>query len=329
MLSLSLEHLELEDIELKKNSMQQLFNGCCELREFTLITGEPLDHVRTILRAADRHRKLQILRLDAHCSISAFNKYAELAMTPVVFAEILAEYPWLSSLFLNTYYDDARIQYSRSDGGSLTMGVGDFDKAAEVEVLARACSGAIELDLELTVRSADIQNALGKHMGKALQELSISFRDNAPEYGDIDYDEESAHYVPEVLFTLPCLCPNLLRLVLSNMTVTDTWLSKIAKSCKQLQALYLYHPDENGGIPVTDAGMSVLFAECRSLRDLRVSNYTEITSRTLQSIIDADLHLQVFFWSGVGFDEDDVDKFCQIAKRKQFLPMPVFIEEED
>lgn len=221
-------------------------------------------------------------------------------------------------------FGEIKINRLSGHGESLDLCVFDFSDAADIEALAQACSSVIKLELALNVTSTAAQNALGRYLGNTLQDLIIR------SYDDDDEDGMAArglNYSPELRFTLPCCCPNLLKLELHDVNITDKWLGQIARMCKQLHTLYLHIPYSDE-LTITDKGMVVLFAECRSLRHLGMSRSNAITYRTLKAMIETDLHLRTVIWTdAVGFTQLDIIKFCRVAKEMQFfLPVPVFIK---
>lgn len=69
----------------------------------------------------------------------------------------------------------------------------------------------------------------------------------------------------------------------------------------------------------------MVFAECSLLQEIKLGNAIYVTFRSLLSVVRCRLvHLRRFCWTGfIGITEQDVKKFCALARDKGLLPVPV------
>lgn len=142
--------------------------------------------------------------------------------------------------------------------------------------------------------------------GQQLEELQLTMIDDA----------DDTAMVEAVLSR----CPRLQRLYLLS-AFSDEHLALTAKYCPQLSSLKLWAGLD---MPITDAGLLLVFKACSELKELIFLNDARlVTALTLQAVLDCKLRLRKLSCQEVGFSAADVDRFYVLAREQQLLPVPV------
>lgn len=133
------------------------------------------------------------------------------------------------------------------------------------------------------------------------------------------------------LLTVPLLsglfqCPQLTKLVLFRFVLTARALRLIAAACKHLEQMYII--GSFVGFPlcvsadISDAVMTEVFASCKNLKRLQIDCAQHLTYKTLEAIVTHKSRLQIFQYDDVPFTSADVQKFRELARREELLPVP-------
>lgn len=136
----------------------------------------------------------------------------------------------------------------------------------------------------------------------------------------------------QLQYNLQTCGPLITCIVLNLFSVSDDMLRAVAAHCPQLEiATVVYSPYESFTLwsdpsKVTDEGMNALFEGCPRIKELTLSHFDGITTKTLQSIAQHKLPLRVLTVQRSKFTLYDVNVFGQLVKEYQ-LPATLVILE--
>lgn len=225
----------------------------------------------------------------------------------LAFVDILLKYPWLDCLeimeFRVPYY------YQRSTG-VLELHPQPAGVINSVSHVLSACPFVKTLKIGLSITdAASCAEPLTHVDGRFLTTLTLPM----DWYYCAGTSTDAAGAFLEQLLQK---CPGLVSLQIG--TLTDRDLLAIATHCKHLKRLKLGHFYKS---TITDKGMATLFASCRELTELELSNdCPNLTQAVLQLMVEHKVILKKFVWYEASLPH--FRKFRELARDQQLLPVP-------
>lgn len=307
---LSLRRFEIKSKYLRANHCTQLLHVNKELVDL---------HVDATLD--DGHESDRALYIDTLYRWSPqLKRFTEIGpeVTLTHFMYLLDRYPKLEGLSIGSCC------YSRGDVQSdpaLDIPAWDGNAAMRLAVL---CPSSHEVDLSRLMNGKSTFDSLGDQYGAYLQSLTLHMGSRVCR-----------------LDVLLLKCSHLRELVMIDCLEPAFALHDVAMHLKQLRRLSFtstyeeYDLYENGADfvqEITDSRLEALFMQCPQLKDITLHCKANITTRTLDAILEHKIHLSSFTcYSGMSCDwkESDVMAFVETARSRQLLPVPVIWLIED
>lgn len=282
-----LTRLSINAFEVTATLIVQLVRGCRNLRELVLFAYFPtecdLDDILTAGRG--QLTSLEVILTGPIIGIATFTS-------------MLTKHPWLQRLKLQAN------EHNRQTG-FLALSLEEDTHIDVVYQLCAACSNVTKLSVRNAIVEEAVANVLGEAFGQQVIDLELwEFSRRTP---------KSTEQVISVFPHLRCLS------VLSLIELEQ--LQCIAKHCKKLEELSLASWKSTS---ITDEGLQHVLLECSKLKQLAFkSTVCNVTSKSLDAILENRLPLQALHARAVGYTKVDVIKFRAMAREQQLLPVPV------
>lgn len=277
------------------SSIVSLLQSCKHLKTLTLnsFVGNEA-HITTILLAGKA--SLKQLTLNFGC----------FSMSYKPFADLVAAHPWIRCLTFRTS-GLMFASYCR-DSQHLDMVTKHHSSNDDCAVVFKACPAVTKLTVRAS--SATVENT------QTMLQIAEAYP-NVLELTIIGGSDLS-------MYELITNCRRIKTMKIQALSISSLCLTACAH-CKQLESLTL---DAMGSsTTVEDQDLVMLLSKCPGLKVLDVGRSPHITFRTLQAMLDRKVHLKTFTWKFANFAKGDEDRFRQLAKAQQMLPVPRLLRE--